>query len=510
MKTADDAEPTYERLRDAAVSGVRWIGLSRLAGDSAALVASIALARLISPAEFGRAAIALILVPLAAILTFEGFGSALVQRKRIGRAHIETAMLASVVAGFGMSALTYLLAPVVAAPLFGDATSELVQLASPLFLIAGISAVSRSILWRDLEFRAVSLIETGSIVFGAAIAVALAINGLEGEAIVIGALATAIAATGLLLIVARPHAPKWHGLELRQILGFGAPASGAGLLHVAITNVDYTILAARLGASQVGFYWRAFQMGVVYQDKLSGVMMRLAFPIYSRTRDLDEMKRLHERATRVHAAVVVPILAVFIVTAPDLIPWLLGAIWEPSVLPSQILAVAGMIAAVLTGFAQVLLAAGHPKALLRFNVCLLAIYAAAVFATVGQGIVAVSIAVVGVYVVQLVSVYAVLFRRVVGIPVNQMIGDLAPAVVGSALLLAIGFPLANWLRGEGAPAAVILIAVAGFGLLAHCGVLRFLFPAVWHDLSALVRRLLPARMMPWRAPTGAPPLSAPR
>jgi hypothetical protein len=57
---------------------------------------------------------------------------------------------------------------------------------------------------------------------------------------------------------------------------------------------------------------------------------------------------------------------------------------------------------------------------------------------------------------------------------------------------------------------VILIAVAGFGLLAHCGVLRFLFPAVWHDLSALVRRLLPARMMPWRAPTGAPPLSAPR
>ena len=68
---------------------------------------------------------------------------------------------------------------------------------------------------------------------------------------------------------------------------FGGPASGAGLLHVAITNVDYTILAARLSAAQVGFYWRAFQIGVVYQDKISGIMMRLAFPIYSRTRDLD-------------------------------------------------------------------------------------------------------------------------------------------------------------------------------------------------------------------------------
>ncbi len=74
-----------------------------------------------------------------------------------------------------------------------------------------------------------------------------------------------------------------------------------------------------------------------------------------------------------------------------------------------------MIAAILTGFAQVLLAAGRPRELFWFNVALLAVYAGAVFATVGQGIVAVAIAVVGVYVVQLIAVYAILFRKVVGI-----------------------------------------------------------------------------------------------
>jgi len=506
------SDSNYEQLRDAAVEGVRWVAIAKVIGESAQLISAVVLARLIVPAQFGHAAIALILVPLAAILTFEGFGSALVQRKEVQHEHLETAMLASLVAGTLLSLATYLLAPLVAAPLFGEQTSDLVQLASPMFFIAGFSAVSRSVLWRELEFRYVSLIETGSVALGAIVAVGLALSGLEGEAIVLGAMAGALAASVMFMLVERPYLPRWHGQHLREIVGFGGPASGAGLLHVAITNIDYTILAARLGSAQVGFYWRAFQLGVSYQDKISGIMMRLAFPVYSRTRDLAQLGRLHERATRVHAATVVPLLAILIVTAPVLIPWLFGSDWQPSVLPTQILAVAGMIAAVLTGFPQVLLAAGKPQALLRFNVILLAVYAGAVFATVGQGIVAVAIAVVAVYVLQLVVVYAVLLRRVVGMPVSNMVNDLAPAVLGSVALMAAGFPLAHVMREAGMHPVLILAAVGLAGTAIHCTVVRLFFPAVWHDLSSLARRVLPSR--PARgaavapAPASPPPVSA--
>jgi O-antigen/teichoic acid export membrane protein len=493
-----ESEPTYEGLRDAAVAGVRWIAVAKVVGESAQLIAAVALARLIAPAEFGHAAIALILVPLSAILTFEGFGSALVQRKTIDREHMETAMLASIVAGVVLTALAYFLSPLIATPIFGARTAELIQLASPLFLIASVSAVSRSLLWRELEFRNVSLIETSAVALGAVVAVGLAFVGLEGEAIVLGSIAGAALGSALFLVVVRPFWPIWHGFHLRQIVSFGGPASGAGLLHVAITNIDYTILAARLGSAQVGFYWRAFQLGVVYQDKISGVMMRLAFPVYSRTRDLAELARLHERATRVHAAVVVPLLAILIVTAPVLIPWLFGPDWGPSVLPAQILAVAGMIAAILTGFAQVMLAAGRPRELFWFNVVLLAVYAGAVFATVGQGIVAVAVAVVAVYVVQLVAVYGILFRKVLGIPVNQMIGDLAPAVAGGLALLAVCFPLTYLMREAGLPPFPIVATIGALGLLIHCAVVRMFFPLVWRDLSELSRRILPSRMLPRR------------
>lgn len=511
VKVTDEADPGYERLRDASVAGVRWSLVARVVGEGAQLVSTVALARLIGPAEFGHAAVALILVPLAAILTFEGFGSALVQRKQIERAHIETGTLASIVAGLGLSAIVFVVAPVAAAPVFGERTAHLMRLASPLFLITGFSAVSRALLWRRLEFRSLSLIETASVVIGAAVAVALAIVGLGAEAIVLGALATGLTSSAILIAAGGFWPPRWHGRELRQIVGFGAPASGAGFLYVAITNVDYTILAARLSASQVGFYWRAFQLGVAYQDKISGIMMRLAFPVYSRTRDLDQMRRLHERATRVHAAVVVPLLAIFIAIAPVLIPWLFGERWAPSILPAQILAIAGMIAAILTGFPQVLLAAGRTRALLCFNIVLLAVYALAVLATVSHGIVAVAIAVVGVYVAQIVAVYAVMFKRVLNISVDRMVADLAPGVVGSAALLTICFPLVALLRAEGSAAALTVAATCCVGLLTHCAVLRWMFHSVWGDLSRLARRvLLPLRLPRRAAPAARPALSAER
>ena len=115
---------------------------------------------------------------------------------------------------------------------------------------------------------------------------------------------------------------------------------------------------------------------MIYQEKISGIMIRLAFPVYSRTTDLKELRRFHERATRIHAAVLLPLLTLLIVTAPDLVPWLFGERWAPAVEPVQILCVAGMIAAILTGYPQIMLAAGKPRALLVFNVFLLALYVA--------------------------------------------------------------------------------------------------------------------------------------
>jgi lipopolysaccharide exporter len=493
-------ELSSEQLKDAAVAGVRWTTAARVGIEVITLASAVVLARLISPAGFGQAVVPLIFVPLAVILTFEGFGSALVQRKEIGRVHVEAAMLASLLTGVILTTLTLALAEPVGKPLFGSDTAELLMLISPVFLLAGLCAVSRGLLWRRLDFRRVSLIEMVALALSAVAAVGLAVAGLDAEAIVLAALFGSVITALLLLAAAPPPLPRWHRGALGEIMGFGVPASAAGLTSVAITNATLAVAAVRLSPSQVGLFWRAFQLGVIYQEKISGIMIRLAFPVYSRTTDLKELCHFHERATRIHAAVLLPLLSLLIVTAPDLVPWLFGERWAPAVEPVQILCVAGMIAAILTGYAQIMLAAGKPRVLLVFNVFLLALYVVASWIAAPYGITALAIAVVGVHVVLLVSVYAVLFQRVLGIPIRRLVTDLFPAVASSVLMLAVANPVAELLRNNDVPVFLLLLSVGIVGAWAYLAALYSLFPAIWNDVAQLTRRVLPDRPTSINAP----------
>src|SRR5215213_8548299 len=59
-------------LRATTLSGVRWTGLSRFVSEGTALGSAIVLARLVDPAEFGRAAVALSIIALAQVLGSAG------------------------------------------------------------------------------------------------------------------------------------------------------------------------------------------------------------------------------------------------------------------------------------------------------------------------------------------------------------------------------------------------------------------------------------------------------
>jgi O-antigen/teichoic acid export membrane protein len=496
MPTADTA--AEGGLAAATFSGMRWATLAKCVGEVLAITGAVALARLIGPAGFGHAAVAQMLMPLAVILTFEGFASVLVQRKEDDVVHREMAMMLSLMAGAVLTALVLVLSRTMAPRIFGQETADLLALASPVFLIASVSAVPRALLWRALDFRQVSLAEVGGMLVGTVVAVVFAAAGFGGRALIFGTLATVVVTTAVLLAGAPRVVPRWHGSARATIGDFGIPAAAAGLVGVGLQNVDYAMVAARLTAGQAGIYWRAFQLGVIYQDKVSGIMLRIAFPVYARTPDLAELRRLHERATRVHAAVVFPFLATFVVIAPELVPFVFGDAWRAAVVPSQILAAAGMAAAVLTGYPQVMLAAGRPRALLQFNSVFLVIYSAVVWFTIPLGITGVAAGVSAVYAVMLVAVYRALLRPTLQLPVRRLGSDIGPPLIGCAGAIAGGLLLRRLVL-EAHGGSLGTLAVVPFGCLAlYAAMLRIAFPALWNDLRDIARRVLPSR--PRRAP----------
>jgi lipopolysaccharide exporter len=469
------------------------VTVARVAAEGISVAAAVVLAHLVPPAQFGLVAVTMVVSELALALANEGAGSALVQRQVVNRAHVEGTAMLALVAGAALTLITFFVVPFATTPVFGEQTTTLFQLLSPAFIITALGIVPLAMLERQLDFRRISIIETATALVGAVASVVLAIAGLEAEAYVLGLVAGLIVWAALLLAFGPTVFPRWRPREMREVARFALPAGLAGTAVVGYGNVDYLILGATLSPAKVGYYYRAYTLGVQYERKISAIITRLAFPVYSRTENLEHMRAVRSRVIRINATVILPLLALFIALAPQLMPWLFGERWEPAVLPAQILAVAGMARMINNGTPPLMLAAGRPGALLAFNLCRFAILGVVVLLAVPYGLTVVCVAVAAFQVTTVVVSYALMLGRLVGVTLRQLADEVWPAIASSGILLAAAFPATYALSSSGLPRPAVVLLVSLLAAPLYLLALRFISPAAWADVSLLARGVLRPR-----------------
>jgi len=233
----------------------------------------------------------------------------------------------------------------------------------------------------------------------------------------------------LLLISARPPAPRWRREPIRELLGFGVPASLAAASWFGFRNCDYAIIGARLGAVPTGLYFRAYSLGVEYQKKVSNVMNTVGFPVLARTQSGEEMDVLRARMVRILTIVLFPLLVLLAIEAPVLVPWLFGHRWSPAVAPTQILALGGASTLVIDTAGATLMASGRARAVMGFGWGHFVTYALVVFFVAPLGITAIAIGASAVHTAFLLVSYVLMMHGTGRPPMRRLWHDVKPAVV---------------------------------------------------------------------------------
>jgi O-antigen/teichoic acid export membrane protein len=488
-----DHEPATGDLRSAAVQGLRWSAIVRPAVELVLLVSLVVLARLIPPAEFGHYAVAIIAVELAGFILHEGMGAALVQRADITREHLQAGFAVALLTALALTGLTLVAAAVVVGPIFGGYTADLVRLASPAFLLAALSAVPSAILRRRLAFARLSIIEITIGLVRAGACVALALAGLDAQALVLGGLFAWAVTSCLLWISAPPPPPRLRRDPARDLFGYALPASVAAVSWVGFRNCDYAIVGARLGAEQAGFYFRAYQLAVEYQKKISQVMSTVGFPVLARAESRGETSSMHGKMAQLLTVLLFPLLALLAVLAPVLVPTLFGPQWEPAVLPTQILALGGAATLVIDTAGTALMAKGRARSVLGYGWAHFGVYAGTVLLLAPLGLPAVAVAAAVVHTAFLPVAYILLYRDAGDRPLVRLWHDVAPATVGCLGLLAAAIAAAAALSAAGVPALVELAVVPLVAIPAYAATLRVCFPATWAWLRAVCDHVRPDR-----------------
>jgi polysaccharide transporter, PST family len=484
-----------ENLRGRAAKGVFWTATSNWVDQLTRLLVFAILSRLLEPEAFGLVALAWVFIGFTDVLAEQGLGDALVQRRRLESTHLDTAFWMSMALGLLSGILLAALAVPIAGWLGQDQLALVLVALSFAIPLGSCSLVQRSILRREMDFRALALRTLVGIGIGSVVGVAAAFMGFGVWSLVAQRLVTQIASAAVLWRVARwrPHLNFGYA-HFRELFRFGKHVVGFRLLNYFNSNADNFLVGAVLGPVSLGFYTVGYRILRLVIQLTSNLIDSVAFPLYSRLQDKPgRFVRAYYKSSSFAALVAFPVFVSTLVMAPQLTSVLFGSKWDESVPVMRVLAIVGIVRAVTYLNSSTITALGKPSWRVIIVGITTVLNAIAFVAAVRHGIVAVAVAAVVVgYLVTPISYWAV--NRLAPINLMEYLRSIRGPAVASVFLAGTMVGL-QYVLGN-ANELLTLIVVSSAGGLVYIATIQILARPLADEARDLARRALPRAGVP--------------
>ena len=345
-----------------AKSAILWSGADILLKQGLQFGVSIALARLLSPEQFGTVALLYLFLGIAGGFVDGGLSTALIQKREVTSTDESTVFWFNLSMGFLVAMALFAAAPAIAGFYHLPVLVPLTRLMSLNIVLGALGSIHGTLLSKRLDFRTQMKISGLATVCSGTVAVALAWKGLGVWALAGQTLASTIATTVLLWIFS-PWRPSWvfSLASARRLLGFGGYVFAAVMLYAVHSRV-YTLLIGRyFSTRELGFYERASSTQQLPVSLLGIVMGRVSLPLFSEAaQDKTRLRRGVQMALRGMMLVNVPAMFGVAATAEPLLLTLFGAKWLPAVPLLRALCLGGVLVPLHGVNLSALVAQGRP------------------------------------------------------------------------------------------------------------------------------------------------------
>ncbi|HXF52411.1 MAG TPA: oligosaccharide flippase family protein [Dehalococcoidia bacterium] len=367
-------------LARSAARGAALLSVTNLTAYAVSFGATLALARMVAPNEFGKVVFAIAVAELLFVLGAWSLPVALIRepQETLDEA-FDTAMAllvpisgALVVASAGVAAgLWALEGAAIALVLLAIVGGRVLQLFAGCFIAC---------LERDFAYGRFSLIQLASVGSGAAVALALAHRGAGVWAL--GARDVAVSVVMVALAVAfTRHAPgrRFSAAKARELLRFGAGMVGSRLGEMLFHRYDNLVVGVVSGARQLGLYNQGYVLTETGNRLYGPVLQQLPLATYARIQDD------RERTARVFALLmfilsrgVTPLALLFLVLPGETLAFLYGEPWREGAPMLRLLSVYALLAPLFDQMRVLLVANGQVGSVLRARLWQLGLFLPAV------------------------------------------------------------------------------------------------------------------------------------
>ncbi len=408
--------------------------------------ATVIIARLLSPSDYGLMGMAAVYLGLVALVNEFGLTAAILRGRDLSDSQIAQ------IGGFGIAlgaafCLISVGAAIPIASFYGEpAVRTIITVLSLNFIFSSASVLPRSLLARDLDFRRLAWIDGATNIVQLTCTIVLAFLGYRWMALVFGSLVARISGA-VLANFARPHrvaVPR----QLRSIsesVLVGWHVVVGRVSWYTYQNADFAIVGRVLGKVALGAYTIGWEIATLPVERVSALVGQVTPGVFSTVQaDRPALRRYYLGVIEGLAFITFPGAVGISLTAPLLVPVLLGDKWTAAILPLQLLSFYAGLRSIDTVTPQVLIYTGHSRQSMWYTVLAAVVLPALFLVGTRWGVSGVAFVWIVAYPLVVSPIYRLVFR-ILDLSPRTYLRAIWPATSGTVVMAAAVIATRYWL-----------------------------------------------------------------
>ena len=314
-------------------SGMLWQALNRIGSNGIQFLIYLILARLLQPNDFGIIAILSVFINFSSLFISSGLGTALVQSRKVSDLDYSSVLYLSITIASILYASIYFLSPFIASYYRQESITHVLRLYSISILFSAINGVQSSILFRNLEFKKISIISLLPLLISGIISVIIAFLGYGIYSLVVYSLLS-----GLLNVIIFGIYTKWLPKlqfsisRIKVLFSFSYKILLSNLIEEIYKNIFPLIFGRMFSAQILGFYNFGKQIPLLLTSTINATVTSVAYPLYSRKQDeKGGLKKMLRKSITTANFIIFPLMVFVATLIYQLIPIVFTEKWQPSV-----------------------------------------------------------------------------------------------------------------------------------------------------------------------------------
>ena len=480
-----------QNLKQKTINGLFWSGADSFGVYFLKFGFSIAIARILSPEDYGLVGMMAIFIGIATWMSEGGFMAALIQKKDVDQTDFSTAFFFNISISLIFYILFYFSAGMISRFFNEPRLIIITRVISLNFVIGAAGLVQLTIFIKKLDFKIQAKINAFAAVLSGIFGLFLAYKGFGVWALIFQTLVGNLFRISLLWIVS-----SWRPIfifsfkSFINLFSYGYKIFLQGLLDSIFLNIYSPIIGKKFSAFDLGFYTRANRFYVLFVRRLTMVFSKVTFPAFCTIQnDKDKLVYGYKSTLGLMSFIIFPIITILIVTAKPFVLFFLTEKWMPVVPYMKLLYIEGFFFPIYILNTNIFNSLGRSDIFLKIDLLKKALILISILITIRFGI-------SGLIIGQLISSFIVFIIScfIVSKKINFSIFNQFIEIIPILSISLIVYLLCIFISSLVFNTIILLIIQSGIGLAAYFIIFRTFKIKVYNDFRSLVICYLPEKL----------------